>query len=356
MDLYAYVGNDPLNGADPSGRSLLEIGFVIADVAQLAADVHSGANGWQIAGDVAFTAFDVASTAAPVPGLSEGAHAIDAGVHLAEAAHAAEGAEHAAQAGEHVHTCCFVAGTLVDTSTGLRPIDQIGVGDRVLSRNPDTGETAYKPVTGLIHRHDREIYAVTLVTTSDDGHEHISTFETTDDHPWRTEDGHWRTTLELQPGMTLVRAHGTARVLRVGDEHRTARTYNLQVADFHTYFVGDEHVWVHNACPITGTPQRTVRGGVETTHGSTSARIAAERAETPGAAVVTQNQTLRTATGGEINSSLRGDATTVVRDANGNITRVHVDEVLSPGQTAEGQAAHYESVDPRITVQSHNPD
>jgi hypothetical protein len=141
-----------------------------------------------------------------------------------------------------------VAGTLVETQSGLRPIEQIAVGDLVLSRNADTGETAYKPVSGLIHRHDREIYAVTLVTTSDDGREHISTLETTDDHPWRSADGRWLTTLELRPGVTLVRAQGTAQVLGVSDEHRTAQTYNLQVDDFHTYFVGEEHIWVHNAC------------------------------------------------------------------------------------------------------------
>jgi hypothetical protein len=265
MDLYAYVGNDPLNRSDPSGRSLLEIGFIVADVAQLGSDLNSGANGWQIAGDVAFTVFDVASTAAPVPGLSEAAHGIDAAVHIANAAHAAEGAEHAAHAAEgaeHVRTCCFVAGTLVDTSTGLRPIDQIRLGDRVLSRNPDTGETAYKPVTGLIHRHDREIYAVTLVTTSDNGHDHISTLETTDDHPWRTTDGRWLTTLELRSGTTLVREHGTAaRVLSVSDEHRTARTYNLQVADFHTYFVGEDGVWVHNTCGEHGSYTNTHASG-----------------------------------------------------------------------------------------------
>jgi hypothetical protein len=28
---------------------------------------------------------------------------------------------------------------------------------------------------------------------------------------------------------------------------KTAPTFNLEVADFHTYFVGEDKIWVHNA-------------------------------------------------------------------------------------------------------------
>lgn len=42
---------------------------------------------------------------------------------------------------------CFVAGTLVHTQEGLRPIEQIKVGDLVLSKhNSGTGKRAYKRV------------------------------------------------------------------------------------------------------------------------------------------------------------------------------------------------------------------
>jgi hypothetical protein len=30
-----------------------------------------------------------------------------------------------------------------------------------------------------------------------------------------------------------------------------AATFNLEVADFHTYFVGEDRIWVHNACDPT---------------------------------------------------------------------------------------------------------
>jgi hypothetical protein len=47
-------------------------------------------------------------------------------------------------------TGCFVAGTPVHTKEGLRPIEQIKVGDYVLSKPEDgKGKTAYKPVVKI---------------------------------------------------------------------------------------------------------------------------------------------------------------------------------------------------------------
>lgn len=39
---------------------------------------------------------------------------------------------------------CFVAGTLIATEDGQKPIEEIQAGDKVLSENPETGEVAYK--------------------------------------------------------------------------------------------------------------------------------------------------------------------------------------------------------------------
>ncbi|MDA3876521.1 MAG: polymorphic toxin-type HINT domain-containing protein [Halothiobacillus sp.] len=55
----------------------------------------------------------------------------------------------------------FVAGTLVHTEDGLKPIEQIKVGDRVLSRHESgEGELCYQPVTQTFLYEDREIYYV----------------------------------------------------------------------------------------------------------------------------------------------------------------------------------------------------
>ena len=44
---------------------------------------------------------------------------------------------------------CFKEGTLVETEEGLKPIEDIEVGDKVLAYDEVTGEQAYKPVVRL---------------------------------------------------------------------------------------------------------------------------------------------------------------------------------------------------------------
>jgi hypothetical protein len=100
----------------------------------------------------------------------------------------------------------------------------------------------------LIRRQDRVIYEVSI-SVPGDAPEHVAKFETTEDHPWRTADGRWIATSELQPDTQLVRETGTpARVVAVRPAGRSDLTYNLEVAEFNTYFVGIDRVWVHNAC------------------------------------------------------------------------------------------------------------
>jgi RHS repeat-associated protein len=280
INLYEYVGDDPVDGSDPTGEmssvpnnggfgewmeAINPLNIVVtwhpvdpapapapqaagqpvgatssyqksADNADFATqkknfEGEKRANGGERQGEVLS-----AMVALPVAGMAAAAAVLAAPEALAAAR----------------TVCCFVAGTLVATESGLRPIEAIAVGDRVTSRDPDTGATALKAVTGLVHRHDREIYVVTLAVRSLSKIEHTATFKTTDDHPWRSVSGRWLHTVELKPGILLQRADGEpARVISVVNSGTTAATFNLEVADFHTYFVGEDRIWVHNACDPT---------------------------------------------------------------------------------------------------------
>jgi hypothetical protein len=71
------------------------------------------------------------------------------------------------------------------------------------------------------------------------------TFETSGGHLFWVPGEGWVKSRDLQSGMVLHTATGPARVLEVGKSGH-AQTYNLVVADFNTYFVGEQRVLSHD--------------------------------------------------------------------------------------------------------------
>jgi hypothetical protein len=160
----------------------------------------------------------------------------------------------------HIRTC-FTAGTLVHTKDGTKVIEDIKVGDEVLSKSDVTGEVTYKKVVNTFIRQTDEIYNVNFTNNS--------ILETTWNHPFRRfksvlpgdtssiENSEWTETRDLKKGDHLYSADGSLLVVEsVIIEQREETVYNFEVEDFHTYFVGEDSVWVHNqsCAPIAGGP------------------------------------------------------------------------------------------------------
>ena len=131
---------------------------------------------------------------------------------------------------------CLVAGTPVWTDHGTVAIDKMQAGDMVLSRDVETGELAYKPVLRTTVRPEGPIIRIQA------GDE---VFESSGGHPfWVSGDG-WVKSRNLKAGMNLHTASGPVRVTDV-KEVRAVPTYNLVVADFNTYFVGNQKILSHD--------------------------------------------------------------------------------------------------------------
>lgn len=105
------------------------------------------------------------------------------------------------------------------------------------------GAADWKPVSKIYVEHNRGIYNLKLKKS--DGQ--IINIQTTDDHPFYTKDQVWKTTIELQVGDYIeTKEIGNVKVINVIDEKREDITYNFEIADFHTYYVTEFGILVHN--------------------------------------------------------------------------------------------------------------
>ncbi len=194
---------------------------------------------------------------------------------------------------------CFAAGTLVHTKEDLKPIEQIKVGDLVLSKHESgQGERAYKRVSKTFVHEDRAFILLSI------GEMH--SLAVTPEHPIWVQGKGWKKAADIKwkwpalklellsqensevvgnhrlfvtenPGIAWVPGEGGREwhiaygahvdiatmifgqepVLNtiydpekrpyVKPEHLfRANVYNIEVEDFHTYYVGEVGVWVHN--------------------------------------------------------------------------------------------------------------
>jgi hypothetical protein len=136
---------------------------------------------------------------------------------------------------------CFAAGTLVATADGLRGIESIRKGERVWARDLDTGALELKPVTATFVRADAPIIDVELLA----GAFLSERLSVTPGHRFWIEDGGWTPAASLAsaPVGSFDSPVSASALSSRGD---ITTVYNLEVEDFHSYFVGRAGALVHN--------------------------------------------------------------------------------------------------------------
>ena len=150
---------------------------------------------------------------------------------------------------------CFREGTLVATADGLKPIEDIEVGDKVLAYDQHTGKQAYKKVTRLFRNKTDKWYHV---------HVNEQDIVCTAGHPFYVADLEtFVPAKDLKVGQSVLLADGTCAVIeeiRVQKLRMPETTYNFEVEDYHTYYVSDDKVLVHNDCKINQMNKEIERG------------------------------------------------------------------------------------------------
>ena len=170
--------------------------------------------------------------------IQEGVNA----AYMIKGAVASAKAAYAAKVSSNAGGVCFVEGTMIATEGGLVPIEKVQVGDSVYSENPDTVEKGVKFVSQTFVRQTNEL---THIKTGDE------IISTTPEHPFYVPQRGWTASSELRVGDKLLLRAGDAIIIE-WVEHEILEmpvtVYNFEVEDWHTYYVSDSAVLVHNAC------------------------------------------------------------------------------------------------------------
>ena len=148
---------------------------------------------------------------------------------------------------------CFVAGTPIRMADGnYRPIESIKAGDLVWSRDEFTKQEAAQRVQKPFSNTARRLVKIIAG---------IDTIFTTPEHPFYVENkgmtqaqllhkGDLLSTVTPTEASLALLPHLARSGITVENIHlldTTVAVYNFEVSDFHTYFVGNQSIWVHNA-------------------------------------------------------------------------------------------------------------
>ena len=231
-NLYAYCDNNPVTRRDDGGAfwgTFFDVVSLVSSIVDVIQDPKDPLNWIGLAGDI----IDLAPV---VSGVGEISKAVSKGLDIVDNGHDAKKAK------DICESACFIAGTIVITAEGYVPIEEIETGDWVWATNPDTGETDLKQVVRTFVNETNELIHVTI------GGETIITTPT---HPFYVPQKGWTDAVNLRAGDILVMLNGEYIVIEKV-QHEILETpitvYNFEVEDFHTYYVGEYDILVHNKC------------------------------------------------------------------------------------------------------------
>lgn len=137
---------------------------------------------------------------------------------------------------------CFEAGTLIMKDNGFENIENIKIGDIVLSYNQQTKKNEYsKVLQTMIHNVNEEIYTLYIeddILQVTGIHKFLITYN---------KFTSWLMASNLQVGDQVLFADGTLHTItKIVINKKLTVVYNFEVAGNHNYYVGKNQILAHN--------------------------------------------------------------------------------------------------------------
>jgi hypothetical protein len=132
---------------------------------------------------------------------------------------------------------CFVAGTLVWTADGLRPIETLVAGARAVATDMDTAVRAEHRVVAVFERVTPAVVEL---------HVAGEVIACSGEHPFWVPGVGWQRAGDLVAGARLLTVEGELVLSAISIRNGEVTVYNIEVAGAHTYHIGARGILVHN--------------------------------------------------------------------------------------------------------------
>ena len=137
------------------------------------------------------------------------------------------------------------------------------------SANPEIHEKALKKVNKIFVRETDSIIRLSI---------NGEKIETTEEHPFYVEGRGWTEASSLKEGDEVRTADGSVAAVEATESIKLSepvKVYNFEVEDFHTYYVSEQKVLVHNTCAMTAKNSTSIAsaGKLKGGSGATSSNI-----------------------------------------------------------------------------------
>jgi len=139
----------------------------------------------------------------------------------------------------------FPVNTPVWTASGQVPIGAVDTGDAILSRNSIDGTQRAQNVTAVKEREASDL--INFCIAGDGGSDDLVV---TPNHPFFIEGRGWVSSEDVRRGDRVAGAGGTWSTVTSATRFESptpTRVASVEVGGYHSYFVGEQKLWVHNA-------------------------------------------------------------------------------------------------------------